>query len=164
MRMNEEWLPIFDMEDYEVSNLGAIRNARTDRILKTFYDRYGNEQVRLYVERQRHTYQVSRLVALAFCDGYEKGLEVWHMDGNRRNNRADNLKWKTRSFIIKQRYSIGRKYLHRTRPIRCIETGEEWNSIIEASRVTGLNRDSISKCVNNPYCKTHNGYHFEAIE
>lgn len=34
MEENEEWLKIEDFENYEVSNLGKVRNTKTGRILK----------------------------------------------------------------------------------------------------------------------------------
>lgn len=41
---------------------------------------------------------VHRLVALTFNEGYEKGLVVDHIDRNKQNNHADNLRWVTTSF------------------------------------------------------------------
>ena len=40
---------------------------------------------------------VHRLVALAFVDGYKEGLVVDHIDRNKTNNHADNLRWVTSS-------------------------------------------------------------------
>jgi hypothetical protein len=35
MEENEKWKDIEDFENYEVSNLGKVRNSKTGRILKT---------------------------------------------------------------------------------------------------------------------------------
>lgn len=38
-----------------------------------------------------------RLIAITFVEGYKKGLVVDHIDRNRKNNHADNLRWVTPS-------------------------------------------------------------------
>ena len=44
--------------------------------------------------RLRHTnFAVHRIIAKAFCTGYKKGYVVNHLDGNKRNNRANNLEY-----------------------------------------------------------------------
>ena len=43
----------------------------------------------------KKTLLVSRLVALAWCEGYSPGLTVNHKDGNPLNNHAKNLEWIT---------------------------------------------------------------------
>lgn len=81
---NEIWLPIAGSKgQYEVSNLGRVRNAKTGRILKQSSKR---PKVCLagYIGK---TCEVSKLVANAFLG--EGRLS--HRDGNQENNRADNL-------------------------------------------------------------------------
>ena len=45
-----------------------------------------------------------------------------------------------------------------------IETGEEFESIVECSRVMGIGVNSISRCVNRRSFQTSEGFHFEPIE
>lgn len=49
-----------------------------------------------------------RLIAITFVEGYEKGLVVDHIDRNRLNNHADNLRWVTPS--VNNRASKPRLY------------------------------------------------------
>ena len=44
-----------------------------------------------------HRAVVHRLIAITFVEGYEKGLVVDHIDRNRKNNHASNLRWVTSS-------------------------------------------------------------------
>jgi hypothetical protein len=43
----------------------------------------------------KYVHRLHRLVAIFFVEGYEEGLSVNHIDGNRRNNIASNLEWTT---------------------------------------------------------------------
>lgn len=47
--------------------------------------------------RKQRQFFVHRLVASAYCDGYDPLLTVNHKDGNKLNNHYTNLEWVTRS-------------------------------------------------------------------
>lgn len=51
----------------------------------------------------------------------------------------------------------------KARKVRCIETGEVYNSCLEASRVIGINKDSISRVASGTQESTK-GLHFEFVE
>lgn len=104
--MSIVWKPIPDFESYgEVSNTGLIRNAfgvlRKTNVSRTGYERVGFAG--------RKTVTVHALVAKAFCDGYEAGLQVNHKDGDKLNNTAENLEWVTASENIKHAFANGLK-------------------------------------------------------
>ena len=159
--MEETWLPCAgkDTEGYEVSNKGRVRNARTRRILKNCVSRNGCEIVCI----NRKTKQVHKLVADAFIQKDHAGLDIVHRDRDRSNNCVDNLECCTRSENMKRLYLDGKEQTHRMKPVRCVETGEEYKSIIECARNTGLDRRVISRCVNDSFCQTRDGRHFEEI-
>jgi len=90
--MNEEWKPITDYPEYEVSSLGQVR--RNDRILKLRNTR-GYHRVVLYKNNESKSKQVHRLVALAFLPNPENKSQVDHIDRNRTNNMVTNLRWVT---------------------------------------------------------------------
>jgi group I intron endonuclease len=56
--------------------------------------------------------------------------------------------------------SAVRKKLEKSKKVRCVETGFEYPSISEASRQTGVNVGSISRCCRKPH-KTASGFHWE---
>lgn len=164
--MEERWLICNDEDipDYEVSDEGRIRNPKTGRILKTQINSKGYEVVNIRGKNKR----VHRLVAQTFLEtdddiDYDI-LDVAHKDGDKTKNRVSNLEYRTRSDNIKQTYINGRKQTHRMRPIRCVETGEEYSSIEACARATGLSKHAISKCVNGATRHLHNGLRFEAID
>lgn len=109
------WLPIRGFENYEVSNTGDVRNVLTGRVLKPypFSNRYLGVQL-----GRRNVQLVHRLVAAAFIKG-DSSLQVNHKDGDRTNNRAENLEWLTCS--DNQRHShreLNRKPHASTTPVR----------------------------------------------
>jgi hypothetical protein len=99
----EEWRPVVGHEGwYEVSNLGRIRRTTPGpgtypgRILKTGAGGTGYQPVRVEHEGKWTSGPVHRLVALAFLPPTtSERTEVDHKDGNKQNNRPDNLEWVT---------------------------------------------------------------------
>ena len=101
---SEIWSPIIynniirDM--YEVSNLGRIRNSRTGHMMTPTPSEKGYMLVsfRCYTtdsERiKTSSIKIHRIVASTFVSGRsEINNEVNHKDGDKNNNRADNLEW-----------------------------------------------------------------------
>ncbi len=98
--MIEEWRPIEGYEGlYEVSNLGAVRNVRTGNQLSS--KTYG--YVKLYKNCDNTTRSIGFLVGTAFVPGKTKPNQcIIHKDGNKSNNRADNLEWGLRGPVPKK--------------------------------------------------------------
>jgi hypothetical protein len=78
-------------ETYEVSNLGTIRNKKTGLILKGSLGKNGYRQVDL----QGKMYSIHRLIALYHIDNPNNYPLVDHYDGDKQNNRLENLRWVT---------------------------------------------------------------------
>lgn len=170
--------PIKLDEHYKVDNTGKVFGKRGHE-LKQFKNRCGYHQVKICTCGKQKTCSVHRLVAEAFCDNYSEGLEVNHKDGNKSNNHYTNLEFCTRSENIRHAERIGlRKHSYLTneaikkgniasakkcgRPVRIIETGEEFSSAMECERATGCFHSNILNCCKGK-TKTHHGYHFEFI-
>ena len=90
----EFWKPISKYENYEVSNLGKVKNKNTGRILRSA-NKGGYCVVGLSLNSKIKTCQVHRLVALAFIPNPENKAHVNHKDKNGLNNRVENLEWNT---------------------------------------------------------------------
>ena len=121
--MIELWKSIEGYEGiYEVSNFGNIRSL--DRTI-TQTSRWGTDQTyKLYSQlikpKMVGTYQavklnnrgcknvyVHRLVAQTFIDNPSKFKEVNHIDGNKLNNKVDNLEWVSRIANQEHSYNMG---------------------------------------------------------
>lgn len=166
--MREEWKPVVGYEKlYEISNLGRIkslkyRGGKGQKILST-YNVHGYKRVRLFDGTTVRSTGVHRIVAEAFLDNPSSKQFVNHKDGNKSNNRLDNLEWVTGSENVAHAFRI----LHvkraggvKKRAVKNIDTGKIYGSIREAAKKTGHNRTSIISCCKGRY-KTANGQHWE---
>ena len=104
----EDWKPL-DCR-YAISSQGRVRNSITGRILKTRIGTRGYEMVKIQIgENQRKNHSVHRLVALHFIPNPENKTVVNHIDGNPKNNRADNLEWCSQKENVYHSISRNRK-------------------------------------------------------
>lgn len=106
--MNEEWRDIEGYKGcYQVSSAGKVRSIRYGlKVLKQRIKKTGYVDVNFSVNGVRKVFLVHRLVAETFL-GKPKNKEVNHIDGNKLNNRLENLNWVTHSENIKHAYDSG---------------------------------------------------------
>lgn len=97
----ERWLPIPGYEGlYEVSDRGRVRSfsrGRSKILRQSLTGTRGNQYptVTLYKHDSRRHWKVHALVLQSFKGPREKGMYACHNDGDRMNNRLDNLRWDT---------------------------------------------------------------------
>jgi NUMOD4 motif/HNH endonuclease len=94
--VTEQWQPVLAFEGrYEVSDLGAVRNARTGVVLKPRLDSDGYQLVTLWSPKKVDL-KVHHLVLCAFTGPAPKDRpECDHRNGERADNRLSNLHWVT---------------------------------------------------------------------
>lgn len=98
----EEWRPVIGFEGhYEVSNRGRVRGMRR----KGCHGKpligcsVGTGYLAVWLSRcgKARPFQISHLVAAAFIGPRPNGQDVAHNNGDKRDNRASNLRYATRS-------------------------------------------------------------------
>lgn len=103
----ESWKPVIGAENhYLVSNFGNVKRISKNKIIKPFSSR-GYLMVDMSVNNTKIRKTVHQLVARAFLDGFEYGDIVNHIDGNKLNNKLDNLE--------KSTYSLNNIHAHQTK-------------------------------------------------
>ena len=97
---------------YTRERLGKIqvmRQIRKGTFLSPYRDKKNGylEVARKVAGGKRIKERVHRLVGMAFVDGYKEGLTINHIDGDKSNNRTDNLEWVSLAENTKHQWGMG---------------------------------------------------------
>ena len=161
--MEEVWKDVSGVEGkYQVSNLGRVRSLKfgKERVLKGGITNKGYLQMPLSLNERVKRYQVHRLVAEAFISNPNNLPCVNHKDGNKTNNKVENLEWCTQKQNVHHAWNTG---LHPKKlvPVHCNELNMNFDSINEASLYFGCSDTCIRKILKGEYKSLYKKYTFK---
>lgn len=150
-----------------VSNMGNVVSYKRGSAypLKVIHNPSGYQTVSVGHGSNNKQY-VHRLAAETWLDNPDHYEEVNHINGDKDDNRVENLEWTTRSENLRHAYRTGLKKKtggSKPTPIRIVETGEVFESIAECARRIGCLPANISNCLAGRQ-STCRGYHFEYVK
>lgn len=93
--------------DYTITNKNGIKRGYKARTLRVKIGPYGYHYVTLYKNDKPYRRRVHRLVALAFIQNPYGYPQINHIDGDKTNNRIENLEWCTPFMNVHHAYSTG---------------------------------------------------------
>lgn len=167
---------------YQASNLGDVRSIPFERADKTGrISHYAGKILKqhknsrngyMYVHLLGKAHSVHRLVLSAFT-GNRAGMDVNHLNGNKEDNRIENLEWCSRSENIRHAIKNGLNDLSpmmkaarkrnetAKKPVTAIIDGNEvyFESVNSAARGTGISPRIVSNCCHGKLKKC-NGVEF----
>lgn len=133
---------------YAITSCGKVWSYKRKKFLKPNKRMDGYRSVLLSDEAgNQKKWFVHRLVAMAYIPNPNCFPQVNHKDENKSNNCLNNLEWCSAQYNVD--YSI-------SKPIKCVETGEVFKSIREASRKLNLHPSNICKVLNGQLPRTGN--------
>jgi hypothetical protein len=152
--MSESWKEIEYFPGYSVSDQGRIRADKSDRLMSLNVNQYGVVQVGLMREGKQFHRSVPLLVAKAFLSPVHGPFDTpINLDGDRHNNRLENLTWRPRWFAIKYNRQFRHPYGNSINaPIVDLKTNEVSENSFECAKRYGLlEQDLVLSILNRTY-------------
>lgn len=145
----EEWRQIPDFPMYSASNLGRVRRefgskdpAWNGRLLKPKKHWAGYSVLTLYVLGKPKYVRIHCIIAATFIGPRPPGHDVCHNNGDRKDNRASNLRYATRKENEADKFAHGTDRY--SRPLSAKITREDVIEIRRLRKETGMLHKDIA--------------------
>lgn len=150
----ERWKPIVDFPGYSVSDQGRVRTDKSGRILRLSENQFGLLQVGMMRDGTQYHRSVPLLVAKAFLPELTGPFDTpINLDGDRHNNRVENLAWRPRWFAIKYNQQFRYPYPNPIlAPVVDLKTRVVSENSTECAKTYGLlEQDLVLSILNRTY-------------
>ena len=148
----------------EVTENGEVFVKKTGKALTPKNN--GNGYLRIYIPKIKKRFLLHRLVATAYIPNPDNKPQVNHIDGNKLNNKADNLEWVTAQENNLHARKLGLIKQNKPLLVTNIETGEEivFESLSECARFLNCNKFYVHRALNGIDDRTqYKGFKFKYI-
>lgn len=165
--MKEEWYPLKNWPGYEISNKQRVRSyldrrgfgknkyVEVPEILDEQTHRLGYKYVNLRKDGRTHKGYIHHLMGETFLPNPENKPEINHENGNKNDNRIENLTWNTRAENMEHARRTGLWDVEKStaaareacrREIYCYEEDRYFYTAAEAAEYFGVSRSCITLC------------------
>ena len=155
----EIWKDIYN--GYQVSNLGRVKSLKRheEKIMTPQANRFGYLLAHFRVNGKDKMKAVHRVVAESFIPNPDNKREINHINGDKTDNRVENLEWVTRGENLCHAYKTG---LKNTKRVCCVELDKTFYSTRCAAKELNLKHQHIISCCKGKQ-KTSGGYHLKYV-
>lgn len=144
---------------YAITSCGKVWSYRKQKFMSPADNGHGYLHLVLTdASGNKKHHRVHRLVAEAYIPNPDNKPEVNHKDQIRNHNWVDNLEWATAKENVNYSSQKGKPKIFSK--IRCVETGEIYNSCVDAALAVQCNPGNIRNVIYGKQ-KTARGYHWE---
>lgn len=146
---------------YAVTSCGRVWSYKNEKFLKLMKGNRGEYlHVNLYKNGSMKTLSVHRIVAEAYIPNPDNLPQVNHKDEVKTHNWVNNLEWCTSEYNV----NYGTRTAKTSIKIKCVETGQIFDSLHDCERKTGCYFNHISNHLNGKRGYSHvKGFHFIKI-
>lgn len=137
--------------NYGVTEDGKVFSVARNCELSPKRNHDGYLRIQLWEHGKCHFVSIHRLIAETFIPNPDNKPFVNHIDGNKQNNRVENLEWCTQQENIKHAWATGLSKSHKNKngkPVRQLTLDGElvriFPSTMEVERVLGISHTNIS--------------------
>lgn len=143
---------------YAITSCGRVWSYRRKKFLKPRVGNHGYEYINLHFKGTQETVLIHRLVAEAYIPNPDNLPQVNHKDEVKTHNWINNLEWCDRKYNM----NYGTRNKRASKRIKCIETGQIFDSIKDAAVFVNRHPSTISAYLIGK-SKTSAGYHWELV-